>query len=77
MAFRNSKNELEGVKVRVTGGQQVVVPTDKNLAPDQALSLALKEDRHQSQSYSLNEDSLTSMLCPKFDNELTPHIVTM
>jgi hypothetical protein len=47
MASHHSKNELVGVKVRDTGGQQVVVQTDKNLAPDQALSLALKEDRHQ------------------------------
>lgn len=47
MASHYSKNELEGVKVRDTGEQQVVVQTDKNLAPDQALSLALKEDRHQ------------------------------
>ena len=47
MASHRSKNELEGVKVRDTGGQQVVVQTDKNLAPDQALSLALKEDRRQ------------------------------
>jgi hypothetical protein len=47
MTSHNSKNELEEVKVQDTGGQQVVVPTDKNLAPDQALDLALKEDRHQ------------------------------
>lgn len=47
MESHHSKNEWEGVKVRDTGGQQVVVQTDKNLAPDQALGLALKEDRHQ------------------------------
>lgn len=47
MTSHHSKNELEGVKVLDTGGQQVVVQTDKNLAPDQALNLALKEDRHQ------------------------------
>lgn len=47
MTSHHSKNELEGVKARDTGGQQVVAQTDKNLAPDQALSLALKEDRHQ------------------------------
>jgi hypothetical protein len=47
MASHHSKNELEEVKVQDTGGQQVAVQTDKNLAPDQALNLALKEDRHQ------------------------------
>jgi hypothetical protein len=47
MASHHSKNESEGVKVRDTVGQQVVVQTDRNLAPDQALNLALKEDRRQ------------------------------
>ena len=47
MESHHSKNELEGAKVLGTGGRQVVVQTDKNLAPDQGLGLALKEDRHQ------------------------------
>lgn len=35
MVFHHSKNELEGVKVRDTEGQQVVVQMGKNLVLDQ------------------------------------------
>jgi hypothetical protein len=47
MTFYHSKNELEGVKVRDTEGQQVVVQMGKSLAQDRGSSLALKEDRLQ------------------------------